>query len=82
MPAEYWPVLDQEDDLLVEPVAAETRCLGGFGLELTLDHGRVVRSIPPDLWSATSDDWDGGRRATPALRHVGATEPLRVRLRS
>jgi hypothetical protein len=81
VPAECWPLLAQENELVIEPEASETRCLGGFVLEVTLAGGRVARTVPPQEWFATSDQWDGWRWSAPGLRRVGVRDPLRAELR-
>jgi hypothetical protein len=80
VPDSCWGVLGPSNELLVEPTAAEERCLGGFVLEVTLRDGSVVRSQVSPEWYATADTWDSWQWATPGLRHVSPVEPLRIRL--
>ncbi|HXI18401.1 MAG TPA: metallophosphoesterase [Chloroflexota bacterium] len=80
VPEAAWNTIGARNELVVEPAAAEERCLGGFVLEVTLAGGSIVRSTPtPELY-ATAGTWDGWQWVTPGLRHVGGMETLRIPL--
>ena len=80
LPEAAWEGIGADNELRIEPAAAEARCLGGFVLEITLTDGGVVRSRPTQELYATAGTWDGWAWVTPGLRRTGATDPLHVAL--
>lgn len=81
VPKDCWGRLGPENELCVEPVAAEERCLGHFVLELVLAKGSVVRTVPPPDLFTTSARWNLWPDVTPRLRRVDPMAPVRVTLR-
>jgi hypothetical protein len=80
IPEACWDSIRTENHLLIRPVEAEERCLGGFVLEITLAGGTVLRSeVTPELY-ATSAKWDPWRWCTPNLRRIAPLDPLRLPL--
>lgn len=80
LPEPVWSTIGAANELVVEPAAAEERCLGGFVLEVALADGRTTRSRVDPALHATTGTWDGWRWCTPALHRVDPLAALRVPL--